>query len=75
LNEYRSGAPIDMHLGDIIVMPLFLAEGESKFRVSSVTQHMLTDLHVASLFTDRQYAMARQKDGTTTVTIKAKEQI
>ena len=72
LTEYRSGAPIDQHLGDIIVMPLFLAEGESKFRVSSVTQHMLTDLQVASLLTDRSYAMERLNDGTTTVTVKAK---
>ena len=72
LTEYRSGAPIDQHLGDIIVMPLFLAKGESKFRVSSVTQHMLTDLQVASLLTDRSYAMERLKDGTTTVTIKEK---
>ncbi|MFQ6135024.1 MAG: RNA 3'-terminal phosphate cyclase [Nitrososphaerales archaeon] len=69
LKEYSSGAPIDMHMGDMLVTPLFLAEGESKFRVSTVTTHMMTDLHVASILTGRGYRFEEHKDGTTTVTI------
>ncbi len=69
MKEYSSGAPIDMHMGDILVTPLFLAEGESKFRVSTVTQHMMTDLHVASILTGRGYKLEEHKDGTATVTI------
>ncbi len=69
LREYSSGAPIDMHMGDMLVTPLFLAEGESKFRVSTVTQHMQTNLHVASLLTGRGYRLEEHKDGTTTLTI------
>jgi RNA 3'-terminal phosphate cyclase (ATP) len=69
LKEYHSGAPIDAHLGDMLVMPLFLAKGDSKIRVSSITQHMNTDLHVASQLTGRRYNVENNKDGTTTVTI------
>lgn len=71
LKEYASGAPVDRHLGDMLVTPLFFAEGESKFKVSTVTPHMLTDLHLASLLTGRRYRSETGKDGTTTVTIAA----
>ncbi|MFC1754440.1 RNA 3'-terminal phosphate cyclase [Thermoproteota archaeon] len=71
LKEYLSEAPIDMHLGDILVIPLFQADGESNFRVSTITPHLRTNLHVASLMTGRKYSFDSNKDGTTTVTIKS----
>ncbi len=75
LKEFFSGAPLDMHVGDILVTPLFLAEGESKFRVSTVSTHMMTDLHVASLLTGRGYRFEEHKDGTTTITICSKADV
>lgn len=72
LKEYSSGAPVDMHLGDMLVTPLFIADGESKFRVSSVTQHTLTNLHVASSLTGRTYRLEEKPDRTTMVTIGGK---
>jgi len=70
LKEYFSEAPIDMHLGDILATPLFLAAGESKFKVSSLTPHMSTNLQVASLFTGRKYYIDRHNNGATTITIE-----
>ncbi len=69
INEYLSEAPIDMHLGDILVTPLFLADGKSKFKVSTLTPHLKTNLQVASLMTGRKYLIDSNKDGITTVII------
>jgi len=69
LEEYSSGAPVDRHMGDMLVTLLFLADGKSMFRVSTVTQHTLTNLHVASSITGRTYKVEENPDGTATVTI------
>ncbi|MDP6641227.1 MAG: RNA 3'-terminal phosphate cyclase [Nitrososphaerales archaeon] len=71
LKEYLSEAPIDMHLGDMLVTPLFLATGESKFKVSSLTQHIRTSLHVASVLTERKYYFEIHNNGAATITIKS----
>jgi len=69
IEEYRTGAPIDRHLGDILIAPLFLAEGESRFRVTSITQHLTTDLFIASYLTGKKYSIDNNIDGTVTVSI------
>jgi RNA 3'-phosphate cyclase len=52
---YRdSGAPVDLHSADQIVLPLALADGESRFRVSEVTRHLTTNLAVIGRFLKRQ---------------------
>ena len=71
LKEYFSEAPIDMHLGDILVTPLFLAAGESKFKVSAITPHIQTNLYVASLMTGRKHSLESHNDGTNTITIES----
>ncbi|RNC68573.1 MAG: RNA 3'-phosphate cyclase [Desulfuromonadales bacterium] len=45
-----SGAPVDQHLADQIVVYLSLCAEESEFAVSCVTQHLLTNLWVISQF-------------------------
>jgi RNA 3'-terminal phosphate cyclase (ATP) len=45
-----SGAAVDMHLADQLVLPLALAPGASRFTTSRVTSHLLTVLDVVSLF-------------------------
>lgn len=48
--HHATGAPIDPHLADQIVIYLALADGESVFVTSRITQHLLTNLWVASKF-------------------------
>ncbi|HOT92103.1 MAG TPA: RNA 3'-terminal phosphate cyclase [Anaerolineae bacterium] len=50
LEHHRSGAPVDPHLGDQLVLPFVLAEGVSRAAVSRVTQHLLTNVWVAGHF-------------------------
>ncbi len=50
LDHHRSGAPVDPHLGDQLVLPFVLARGVSRAAVSRVTQHLLTNVWVAGHF-------------------------
>ena len=57
LREWKSAAPIDAHLGDMLVHLLCLAPGPSTFRVSRATEHLRTNLHVAEVFTGRKHGV------------------
>jgi RNA 3'-terminal phosphate cyclase (ATP) len=45
-----SHAPVDPHSADQLLLPLAFAAGESIFRVSEVTQHLLTNAEVIQMF-------------------------
>jgi len=47
---YNSGAAVDRHLADQIILYLSLSDGESEFSVSSISQHLLTNLWVIGKF-------------------------
>ncbi|RLC86505.1 MAG: RNA 3'-phosphate cyclase [Chloroflexi bacterium] len=54
LAHHRSGAPVDPHLADQLVLPLALAEGESRAVTSRVSHHLLTNVWVARQFLARE---------------------
>ncbi|MBN1488073.1 MAG: RNA 3'-phosphate cyclase [Anaerolineae bacterium] len=54
LAHHHTAAPVDAHLGDQLVLPFVLAEGESHARVARITQHLLTNVWLARQFTSRQ---------------------
>ncbi len=68
--EYLSNTPVDKHIGDMLVTFLPFAKNESKFMVSKVTQHLRTNLHIASIFTKCQYDIDEMPVGTAIVSIK-----
>ncbi len=49
-----SGCPIDAYSADQIVLPLAFAEGASEFRVSEITQHLLTNIETIRTFVERE---------------------
>ena len=49
----RSGAPVDEHSADQILLPLALAEEGSEYRVAEVTLHLTTNIEVIRMFLDR----------------------
>jgi RNA 3'-terminal phosphate cyclase (ATP) len=51
LQELASGAPLDKHMGDIIVPYLAVADGMSEIQVSEITTHTLTNIRVAEMLT------------------------
>ena len=52
VHHHRTGAPVDPHLADQLVIPMALAKGESRLYTSSVTRHLLTNAWVVRHFLD-----------------------
>ena len=50
LTYYDSGAALDPHLADQVILPLALARGESAFTTSQITEHLLTNVWVVEQF-------------------------
>lgn len=50
LRYYESGAALDQHLADQLILPLALAEGSSSFTTCRITQHLLTNIWVVEQF-------------------------
>lgn len=69
VREVSFGAPLDRHVADMLVSFLAFADGESRIRVSSVTQHLTTNLYVASEFTGCRFKVSEEPSGAALVTI------
>jgi RNA 3'-terminal phosphate cyclase (ATP) len=61
LQHHQSGAPVDPHLGDQLVLPMALAEGESRLVTSEVTQHLLTNVWAVRQFLDCRVSVKGQR--------------
>ncbi|MCL5022561.1 MAG: RNA 3'-terminal phosphate cyclase [Nitrospirae bacterium] len=57
INYYRSGAALDRHLADQIVLYLALSGHESAFTTEAVTDHLLTNLWAIGLFHRYRYSV------------------
>ena len=53
-------AAVDPFLADMLVLPLALSKGTSRYRIGRVTQHLLTNLHVASEIIGCKYSIDQQ---------------
>ncbi|MBN1678929.1 MAG: RNA 3'-terminal phosphate cyclase [Anaerolineae bacterium] len=50
---HDSGAAVDRHLADQLVLPLVLAEGKSALTTPEITRHVRTNVQVIQAFVDR----------------------
>ncbi|HEY8504812.1 MAG TPA: RNA 3'-terminal phosphate cyclase [Gemmataceae bacterium] len=69
LAHARSGAPVDLHSADQIVLPLALADGPSEFRTAEVTRHLITNVAVIRNFLDREITVEGAEGSTGVVRI------
>jgi RNA 3'-terminal phosphate cyclase (ATP) len=53
LGFHDSGAAIDRHLADQLIVPLALAQGASAFTTDDLTSHLYTNINTVRAFTDR----------------------
>lgn len=53
-------APVDPFLADMLVLPLALAKSRSKYRIARVTEHLRTNLQVASHIVGCKYSIEQQ---------------
>ncbi len=53
LAHRETGCPVDPHAADQLLLPLVFAQGASAYRVSAVTQHLLTQRDIIKRFVAR----------------------
>ena len=61
LDSTLARATVDPFLADMLVLPLALSKGRSRYRVARVTQHLLTNLHVVSQIVGCKYSIEQQQ--------------
>jgi RNA 3'-terminal phosphate cyclase (ATP) len=60
-------APVDPFLADMLILPLALSKGRSRYRIAKITQHLLTNLHLASEIIGCKYSI--EQHGRTYVVV------
>lgn len=70
INEVRSGANLDRHTADHMILPASLAVGESVFRTSLITLHTLTAIEIAKGFTDAKFKVIGREGEPGTIMVE-----
>lgn len=60
MESMLSHVPVDPFLADMLVLPLALSRGTSKYRIGRLSQHLLTNLHVASEIVGCKYNVKKE---------------
>jgi RNA 3'-terminal phosphate cyclase (ATP) len=63
IHYYRSGAALDRHLADQIVLYLALSDHESAFTTEAVTNHLMTNLWAIGPFTLQVFSRGQFRKG------------
>ena len=64
LQEFVTGSCLDSSIADMLAPLLALAPGKSTVRISRVTTHLTTSLHVAELFQSFSYSFRQEAQST-----------
>lgn len=59
---HASGAPVDPHLADQLILPLALCAQPLAFRTSQITQHLLTNIWVVEQFLGPRFTVSGRLD-------------
>lgn len=70
IEHHESGACLDKHLADQLILPLALAKGQSAFTTSEITQHLLTNVWVVEKFLDVKFAVEGKEGDEGKVTVE-----
>ncbi|WP_337862291.1 RNA 3'-terminal phosphate cyclase [Nitrososphaera sp.] len=62
LESALAGAAVDPFLSDMLVLPLSLAKGTSRYRVARVTEHLKTNLQVAGMMTGCRHEIVKESE-------------
>lgn len=66
----KSGAAVDRHLGDQLLLPMALASGRSEMAVEAVTSHLLTNVHVIRRFIPSRIEIAGEENAPGRVVVE-----
>jgi RNA 3'-terminal phosphate cyclase (ATP) len=69
LKEIASDAPVDKHMGDIIIPYLAVADGVSEIQVSEITPHTMTNIKVAEMLTGVKFTVEGALHGPSKISV------
>lgn len=67
VEQVRTGAAVDLHTSDHMILPCSLAEGESRFSTSRLTLHTLTAVELAKMFTGAEFSVSGREGQPATI--------
>lgn len=70
LTHHQSGAPVDPHLADQLVLPMALSQGESHLVTSEITDHLLTNVWAVRQFLDCRLRVEGELGGVGTLVVE-----
>ena len=73
INYYKTGAALDSHMADQIVLYLSLCSEESSFTASAISSHLATNLWAIGLFHDISYTLEGEKGEKGMIKLKGKD--
>ena len=69
VKEIKSGATVDRHMADMLIIWMLLAKGKSIVRTAELTMHAKTCIDLAKIFTESRIQVSKVKEGLTELTI------
>jgi RNA 3'-terminal phosphate cyclase (ATP) len=70
IEDYKYQACIDSHLADMLVLPLSFIKEKSRYKISAISQHLLTNLEIIKKINDMEYQIDKVFENEFIVTIK-----
>ena len=70
IEDYKFQACIDSHLADMLVLPLSFVKEKSRYKISRISQHLLTNLEIIKKINDMEYQIDKVSENEFIVTIK-----
>jgi RNA 3'-terminal phosphate cyclase (ATP) len=75
IEDYKFQACIDSHLADMLILPLSFVKEKSRYKISSISQHLLTNLEIIKKINDMEYQIDKVFENEFIVTIKGSKTI
>ncbi len=75
IEEYKYQACVDSHLADMLVLPLSFVKEKSRYKVSRISKHLLTNLELIKKVNGMEYQIDKFSENEYIVTIKGSQTI
>lgn len=73
IEEFKFRACIDKHLADMLVLPLSFVKEKSRYKISSISKHLLTNLEIIKKINGMEYQIDKIAESEFIITIKGSE--
>ena len=75
IEEFKFRSCIDKHLADMLVLPLSFVNEKSRYKISSISNHLLTNLEIIKKINGMEYQVEKIAESEFIITIKGSETI